>query len=334
MAKGNAPTVESVFKGSPPTYREQTGLDEPYAIRPWSLAFAQLDTRRLKTESNPAPQRYTFPPASMFAQTNPQREQLYLCNWLHIRRLWKNQMRLSTGRVLRLTTQTWKDTLLFGLGGPAGEHTKIDSKNMRKIQEDFAKADLNVSSDGRVITFDNGEQLVASNSRVTGAPDARRVSWRDFDFNLAVEQIPGFAKREIMWELHELNFRFDLIHLDQVMYNGPDDEYARQDRLCRCWGTPHDVFYDPVDIEWTAQDVGLASHQARNRLPYLRSLVGLCETWTNFPLPHSMSEIWRHGMDGREIESLEVQLYCALEQTYYDLFLRPMVPPRSRFAAE
>lgn len=331
MAKGKAPVLDSIYQAAVTKYSEQTGFDEPYAIGAWSYAFTQLDTRRLKTESNPPAQVYTFPPASLFAQTNPLRQQQYYCSWLHIRRMWKNQMRSSTGRVLALKAQTWKDILRFGLGGPSGPHTNVEGRNMLQIQEDFAKVNLNVSSNGRVITFDNGEQLLARSSRVSGAADVHLVSWKDLDFNVGVEEIPGFIKREILWELHELNFRFDLIRLDEAMFEGQEDAAIHQDRLWRCWGTPHDFFYDPVDIEWPKRDIGLASHALRHRLPFLRSMHALCATWRGFPMPHGMDDISRHGLDSRDLETLEMTLCSAIEQTFYDLFKRPMVPPRRLF---
>lgn len=331
-----AQPLESVFKAAPLKYREETGEDEPCALAAWTYAFAKLDARRLKTESKPPVQYSTFPLPSTMVQATPDRRQQYLQSWLHIRPYWMGQMRYTKGRALALRARSWRDTLHFGLGGPAGPHTTIAGKNMASIQEDFKDANLAVSDDGRIITFDNGEQLFAKNSRVSGTPAAHMVSWQGVNFNLNVERLPGFVQRQVLWELHELNFRFDLCRLDAAMSaesgnSDSDSRIRREDRLSRCWGDPHGGYYDPVDIDWVAKDVGLAS-KGRDRLPYLRSLYAVCQTWPEFLMPHGMSDIERHGIQLHDIDRLEKDLICAIEQTFFDLFARPMVAPRRLFA--
>lgn len=247
-------------------------------------------------------------------------------------------MRSAKGRVLALRIQTWRDVLRFGFGGPSGPHT-ARGKNMKDIQQDFKRANLAVSDDGRVITFDNAEQLFSETSAISGAPDVHFVSWRGTDLNLACEPVPSWIRRQILWELHELNFRFDLIRLDDAMSNAGDDTdsvYHRQDLLSRCWGTPSENFYDPVDIDfdWPGKDVGLAGATARERLPYLRNIYTLCRTWPDFTMPRDMNDIMRPDLERQVVERLENELCAALVQAFYDLFLRPMVAPRRLYENE
>lgn len=325
----------SVYKASPPTYREETGLNEPHAVTAWTHAYSQLDTRRLKTESEPHLQFSTFPLPSTFAKVTDERDKRYLQSWLHIRQKWTAQMRAANGRVLALRIQTWRDLLQFGFGGPAGTRTTSLGLNMANIQADFKRANLGLSDDGRVITFDNGETLSAG----SGGSNVDVVNWRGTELNLAVEPVPPWIRRQVLWELHELNFRFDLIRLDDAMSNAGDDRdsvYHRQDLLSRCWGTPSENFYDPVDIDfdWPGKDVGLASATVRERLPYIRNLYQLCRTWPDFAMPRDMKDILGSDVERQVVGRLESEICAALVQAFYDLFLRPMVAPRRLFDNE
>lgn len=328
----------SVYKAAPPKYYEMTGADEPRALVAWTYAYSKLDTRRLKTEATPPLQCSTFPLPSSFLHVQADRQRQYMQSWIHIRPHWLGQMRLAKGRVVALRSRSWRDALHFGIGGPAGEHV-VSGQNLTNLQADFKEANLVVSDDGRVLTFDNGEQLCAKVSPISGAPDAHIVNWRGHELNLKCEPIPSWIKRQLLWELHELNFRFDLIRLDNAMSNAGDDRdsaYRRQDLLSRCWSTAQGDFYDPVEIDfdWPGKDIGLASATLRERLPYLRHLYALCATWPDFIMPRGMNEITRENLEREVVERLENELCAALVQTFYDLFLRPMVAPRRLFDNE
>lgn len=315
-------------------FEERTGAGEPYAIPAWIAAVNELDIRRLRSEQ-PPPHHYTVPPPFVFTSANATRQVHLICSWLHIRPMWLGQMRRWSGAVPALKAQTWRDVLRFSIGGPAGPHTAVDGANMRQIQEDFAKVNLVVSGDGRVITFDNGQQLSVPHDVRIGAPNIHRISWRGRDIDADGEGIPATVKMEVLWELHEVGFRCDLATLDSVLCRVDDDITHRQDRLSRCWSMSGDGFYDPGYIDWPSRDdVGLASCYARDRLPFIRSLYGLCCTWEAFPIPRGVNAILNHGLSSQDIQGLEAKLIRQLEQTYYDVFARAMVAPRRLFWTE
>lgn len=313
---------------------ERTGDGEPYAIPAWIKAINTLDIRRPRSEQ-PRPHLYTVPPPFIFTQTNQTRQVQFYRSWLHIRQLWLAQMRWWNGPAPALKAQTWRDVLRFGFGGPAGPNNAVDGKNMGHIQEDFAKANLMVSDDGRVITFDNGQQLCVPPDRSTGAPNPHRISWMGQHIDVEAEEIPSPIKVQILWELHELGFRFDLATMDNILCRADTDITHRQDLLSHCWSTSGDGFYDPGHIDWPSRDdVHLASCYAGDRLPFLRSLYTLCRTWESFPMPRDVDAIMQQGISTREIERLEGNLVRQLQQTFYDVFARAMVAPRRLFWTE
>lgn len=219
--------------------------------------------------------------------------------------------------------------LRFGLGGPQPAVPK--GLAMATIQKEMAHYALQVSDDGRVVTFDNGERLYAQPSRVSGLPLVHTVSWQDTLYNFAQDGVPEHVKRQVLWELHELNFRYDLIRLDQFLTpDGGDDAEAmmdRQDRLLKCWGTPSEYFYAPSHIIWSSRNKGLAGNAVEDRLSSIRFLYDLCKAWPQFPMPHNMPRI-NSSLTVGEASQLERDLYAALQQTFFDLFARPMVSPR------
>lgn len=310
---------------------ERDGDAEPYVIPAWSAAIATINRMRLPTEQNPPPQYLTFPPPRI---SRSKRIAPLLTAWLHIRHHWIGQVAaMTTEKPIALKAQTWRDLLNAGIGGPQPSVPTAD--NLSKTQRALDEVGLKVSSDGTTLTFANGEILRAEISRVSGAPSRNRVSWRDSLYDLVAEGIPEYLQREILWELYELNFRYDLLALDDILgVPSPDVEslMEHQARFQLCWGGDRQDFYTPSRVSIPIRNMGLSSDKIDSRLRYLRHLYTICKTWPDFAMPAGMDDIM-HGIDSDRAVYLEGQLYSALQQTFYDLYARPMVPPRRLFQA-
>jgi len=311
-----------------PKFEEVDYVDQPYTIGAWRHAIANLDCRRPRNEK-PKTHYYALPPPFLFVTTNATRFKQAISSWLHLRAMWLTQLRVAPDGSLLLKNQTWRDILKFSLGGPPGEHTTVGGDNMAKIQSDFQKLGMAVSSNGRVITMRNGQLLQESHDMYIGAARSNDfVSWKGRPINLDGETIPPYVIMDILYELHELGFRQDLIQLDRCLNRAEDDIQLRQDRLRRCWHTSGDA----VDIDWPADaDVGLASARIRNRVPYLRALYAVCRTWDSFRMPEGMDRIMEHGLSEGTLRELEGRLVYAVVQVFYDVFTRAMVAPRRLF---
>lgn len=323
----------STAKGVAPTdglFVELDGLNQPYAIAEWGQALARVDRTRPADEKSAPTHLYSFPPPKNLIASLASRSTKLYESWLHIRHHWIGQVSSSApGREIAIKGQTWRDILKFGLGGPEPEVPKTGV--MLAIQKEMGRYDLKVSDDGRVLTFKNGERVGANPSGGNGIPTVNTVSWKDRAYDFVHDGIPAEVQREVLWELHELNFRFDLIKLDQCLtLDGSDDAQPmlqRQDRLLKCWGTPSHDFYAPSHIIWPSRNKWLAADKVEDRLSAIRYLHDLCKSWTQFPMPADMGRIDR-SLTFDEANKLEVDLYAAIQQTFYDLFGRPMVSPR------
>lgn len=220
----------------------------------------------------------------------------------------------------------------MGLGGP--EPIPPSAGNATKIQRELAKSGLQASDNCTSITFDNGEILRSEHSSISGPAKRDVVFWEDSQYDFGADTVPPYVKRQVMWELHELNFRFDLLALDNCMADeSPDVEHLmeRQERFMLCWGAGSHDFYEPTNALLPARNKGLAEDRIDNRLRYVRHLCNICATWPDFPMPSGMQDL-QHSIDSRKAEHLEGMLYSALQQTFYDLFARPMIAPRRLFS--
>ncbi|KZP07502.1 hypothetical protein FIBSPDRAFT_902029 [Athelia psychrophila] len=246
-----------------------------------------------------------------------------LTSWLHIRHPWIGQVAAvpMEKKPITLKLQTWRDLLNTGIGGP--EPSALSAANFAKVQRSLDGAGLKVSQDCTTLTFENGEMLRAEASRISGAPRRNQVYWNDSQYDLIAEGIPEYVQRQILWELHQLNFRYDLLALDTLLgAECPDVESLifHQQTLQQCWGSGQDTFYAPsqVTIPTSNANTGLTSDTIQGRLPSLRNLYEICKTWPAFDVPDGMDDIMQ-GIMSDKAEYLEGQLYSSLQQTFYDV---------------
>lgn len=311
---------------------EQDGEAQPYVIPAWSSAIASIERQRLPGEEKAPVHRYTFPGPKIFCALKESRLELFLTNWLYIRLGWIGLVRdLMPGCELALKAQTWRDILRFGMGGP--EPTPIGHGTLTAVQADMALCGLGVTDDLRTVTFANGQRIHVERSRISGPAPPHEVTWKNVRYNFVHEGTSELVHREVLWELHELNFRFDLIQLDACLGKDTSDAHEaskREDMLQKSWGAQGHDFYDPAHIDWPTRNTALADPSMTRRIRCVRYLHDLCGTWTDFPMPVSEQQMDEDVEEAVGVR-YEQMLYSAIQQTFYDLFGRPMVPPRRLF---
>lgn len=305
---------------------------EPYVIPAWSAAIASINRMRPAAEQNPPAQCFTFPPPKM-SRANAKRVASIFTTWLHIRHHWIGQVAATTTeKPVALKAQTWRDILTAGIGGPLP--TGLSGPNLSKTQRELNKVGLTVSADCTTLTFANGEVLKDEPSRILSVSSGNFVSWRNSMYDFFVQDgVAECVKREVLWEVQELNFRYDLLALDSVMgVASPDIEHLmeHQELFKLCWGGDSHDFYVPSAVNIPVRNTGLSSDAIDGRIRYLRHLYSICKTWPHFAMPAHMDDLMQ-GLETHHAVDLESQLYAALQQAFYDLHCRPMVPPRRLF---
>lgn len=168
--------------------------------------------------------------------------------------------------------------------------------------------------------------------------DVRQVTWRGVPIPVvkgAASNLSDTVVREILWELAELEWRYELLALDRIAaasrWREPDADIVRTDMVTQVFAPSNSFVYAPdtfpVENPWIT-----AATRAR-RLPALQALRNLVVFWPGCPPvlktrmfvsvllpPPPTQDAW----DFAELEAIMLVFYC---QTFFDVFGRPPVLP-------
>jgi len=146
-------------------------------------------------------------------------------------------------------------------------------------------------------------------------PNSDELQWN----GRVVENLTDLEREEIVWELCELNFRFELLALDSRATTTLESN--RQTLVSECFpGT------SLLIADLGSANHGLASHSWEERALYLHALKRLMMTWRGKVPPIIMAEKVRWTMD--DIEDLEREVTKFYVVSFYNHFRRAPVVPR------
>jgi hypothetical protein len=210
----------------------------------------------------------------------------------------------SNSTALPMPASLWRNLLAFELINK----TKADSSTTRSSKQwELARQFMDDSLEAEGVDFaeSKGDQL-KWNGRVTDSLD-------------------DDVHEEILWELAELNFRFELLALDARVTTSTIGD--RQELLRACF---------PGGVSLLVADLGAANDGLGNvywepRSVYLHALKKVMMSWKGVP-PIILTEKVR--WTEREIDDLEGAITCLYVKTFYGHFGRaPIVPRRLSHAA-
>lgn len=295
----------------------------PSQIDCWKLGLGKIARSRAEV----AQQRYFFPePMLFFGTETVERGVLYLQHWLQARESWLWRARQSSWKALRLPTQRWRDILRLGLGG--GVMRKMGDSEWARISAGLKDVGLNLRRDGLMdVTGVDTLSATPFEGHVVEPPvewRGIRVDWDKHHF------IRSGMVREVIWELTELNFRFELLELDAVATSydnlSAEEQVDRRMMVHKCFfgGTRADFNLATINLDEARY--GLTAPEICDRLPFLRALYLLASTWgphdpaiggfLNEP-PLSIAALLK-------LEQMLISLYC---QVFHDRFSRPPIVP-------
>jgi hypothetical protein len=216
----------------------------------WADALKAIDQSPDRIRDAP-PKLYAFPePALFVTPMNPKKIMSFLKTWLqaHLVILWRAEMQAMSA----LSNQTWRDFLAINFIQTA---QRDDSKSMAR-REQLRKL-LGSAIEKPGVT----ECLVT---------DIRKTQWWGVDLP-SDEMPPRSMVQGILWELYELNFRFELIALDWRMSNGAHDNL-----IAACFPNS-DGGMTFVALPLSTR--GLAADDWHACLPYVKAFINVMYTW-------------------------------------------------------
>lgn len=233
----------------------------------WAEALRSVDrspgTLVEQSKSSTEYGRYAFPDPGLFVTpASDTKKAAYLESWLQARSAWLwhvNRQSMSA-----LSAQMWRTFLSLDYLQTTSTTTTASTTKSSKRRDQIREI--------------MGSSLNASG--IVEATSPAPVHWRGQE--LRKGELPSKeVVREILWELYELNFRFELFSLDRrassLWKNSSIDPAVRQEQICSCFSSAMPASLTSINIP--SSNEGLVSDDWRARLPHIIALVRVMRSW-------------------------------------------------------
>ena len=263
-----------------------------YMIR-WTDALTAVNTQNLPTDLRSRDKAYFFPPPSLIC--SPHRADRYLSSWIALREAWI--FRAFCGRdATPLLTQEWRE-LLFGTLFEPGQQGSASSK----------------------------VQQTRTATRTLLGSGFVEAAQEFYNSNPAPISTANSDARAILWELAELNFRFELLSLDRRASGSTED---RQHLVLQCFPGGVDGISSLLAVSVNDSFSGWAAPEIQTRKPYILALHRLIRDWKSKRLDFAANCESLECAD-EDLTALEFSLIHTYTQTFFDFFGRaPVIPMR------
>ncbi|KIK10869.1 hypothetical protein PISMIDRAFT_42563, partial [Pisolithus microcarpus 441] len=165
-------------------------MPKPHIL--FATAWQEADTDSQRIKSGVVDPGYRFPKPTLFVNVStPERKKTYLLNWLSAHPLWISQVNIRPPSKFP-SPQMWRDFL-----------NTIDTDPLPSTKTASTKLAV------RDIL---GEAIINSAQGSVGAP--QEITWRGMQGISSLSDPPLSFMRSLLWELYELNFRYELYALD------------------------------------------------------------------------------------------------------------------------
>jgi len=297
---------------------------------------------------------YVFPdPGLFFGISTPEGQAKFLYNWLKYRPALIYRL-MHTGHNLNakpLSSQIWRSMLHMPIDGlPLSPHPHQTSPT---LAVPALSAPLSSTQNGSGPTLSrnsSGPERTKSAKRLEVIQSllqnclnldgvqindnpTNEIFWQDRQ--LSAGELPEqLVAQEILWELFELNFRFEFMALDSRMDTAaavPTDHVYRDDLLLRCF--PGNIS-GSILITWKEfAHQGLEASRWQDRAPSIVAVKNIVRMWPGFDqVKEGCSEV---DLDKdveayleSEIDAMELAIATFYTQTFYNTFGRAAVIPR------
>ncbi|KAK7678506.1 hypothetical protein QCA50_018567 [Cerrena zonata] len=288
-------------------------FDDPVLLIPlhpprkasWQLAMMACDVQR----SHPAvPWKYWCPDPATLMRGEPLRQRSIFLRWLRIRGDWIHHLDQSTfvidtPTVDPLRSQSWRDLLMST--SASQESTTRSSKRRQEIVDGMARV-LPVQS-------------------LLDSEDGR---WWRQHIIYTPGDIQDHELCEMAWEMAELNFRMELLHLDATLCS---PEVKQRESEVERRRLAADIHPDKSPVIPTVPDsqCGLMSEQVRARAPYLEAFRCMMLRWRSCPDSIKYATPLINKAPEHYIEDMESRMVLYYVQVFWETTGRaPQIPLR------
>jgi len=278
----------------------------PPAIHSWRSAlgsFNAQDSDFVTDDVTPIDLGYVFPEPGMFLACGSEwRRGTYFMTWLKCRTALIYRVSSDDFGAKPMPNTVWRNFLMQDLmqNSTGGSLQESRGGKLRKLATDFLQNCLNREG----VNFKE--------------PSCDEVQWN----GKAVKNLSNEEREEIVWELAELNFRFELLALDSRATTAPGEN--RHMLVSECF--PGSSSKSLLVADLGAANHGLSSQSWEERALYLQALKRLMVTWRGAVPQTIMIEKVRWTM--RDMQDLEGEITKFYVASFYNHFHRAPVVPR------
>ena len=290
----------------------------PPSISVWrdALSHVVVDVARLVFEKKQTDSGYVFPEPGLFiGVTTSERQAIYFSNWLKYRSALIHRQSFSSS-ASPINNQQWRTLLFLPLNhNPAArpKHDGSSQRNRTQMQHDIVRTLLRHC-------LDLDEELDLR-------PETKADAWWNGEKIMLGRIPPVNVAQQILWELCQLNFQYELSALDHrahvpvVGTIGP----PRDQLILACFPGRPSLMFAPLQ---SARE-GLAAPDWRARRSSIAAMRTLMKTWkgfTGFGF-HLAREV--NSLSEREFQEVESSVAHLYTQFFYDYFARAAVVPHT-----
>ncbi|KAG1877496.1 hypothetical protein F4604DRAFT_1924138 [Suillus subluteus] len=282
-----------------------------------AMSHAEKDLSRVKPTRARMDEGYRLPDPGLFVNVlSSQSLKKYLANWLACRESWLKHVYMSPPSPLP-RSQSWRDLLIMQpTPQPSSSSGQMPSGKTGK-----SKAKLDVFF---------GDELSLLRQFWTGS---QMLQWRGQKIEAAMlENPPHHLIQQIIYEICEQSFRYDLLELDEHLAGHMRlDREAKKRRMELLHGIFPQHALTMWDKDFSTRNDGLNAESFHDALPYFENFRQVLIAWDGAPqdLKQPFTESMPKG------EKWQHMKQCALfyVQSFYDNTGRPPVVPHILYAA-
>ncbi|TFK58126.1 hypothetical protein BDN72DRAFT_907053, partial [Pluteus cervinus] len=290
----------------------------------WATALQNVNRHGLPTQHqthNGIDLCYTFPEAAgVDATTNLDRRSSMMKMWLRWRPALLYCFANSNSNTTPMAAGVWKEFLAIDFLEAGAEKRK--KKNgaapvpVQSKKSEFAKNFYqSLLNEGGVCIPDS------TNS-------SHPITWRGKSFDTLV--VSDFT--EILWEINELNFRFEFMALDSQLYNpsspSHQDSQNHQDLVNACFPAASGSL---LSVDVSKANSGMASPILLQRSQVILAIRHIMQTWDS-QLPPLVAvpdnDRVQVGWEKDDLDALEMQIATFYMQSFFNIFHRATTIPR------
>lgn len=227
---------------------------------------------------------YYFPPPFLFARVSEKigdKPQIYCHNYVRIRDFCRQRLLDPSIGGKPLTIAEWRDSLF-------GDYA-LDNDGLLPMTSDAAAAKSSRARERHQIR-ENVRRLFAKTGGLKSYSSSDVPTWGKLRVTAESSQSPEL-RQEILWEVHEVNWRCELRALDTALVGSDSwssvDRWDRQHQIAAVWGSYHGLSVIPrwersaPKFVWSSPTAVDSDVNTVRRL--VKAFVGLMSRWPLLP---------------------------------------------------